>query len=109
MEKNYEYEEDLDILYVYNNPLKEGPIGNVVLDNMVIDIGENGKVLGIEIDCPSPFFNLSREQLKNLKNAQIKIIKIGKTVSVGIFLSTESREHSFQLNIPREYSEKASH
>jgi len=51
--KNYEYEEDLDILYINNNFKKEKVIGNLVFGNIVIDIGESGKVLGIEIDCAS--------------------------------------------------------
>ena len=59
----YEYEEDLDILYINNNLQKEKVLGNLVFGNIVIDIGENGKVLGIEIDCASKLFNLKPEQL----------------------------------------------
>ncbi len=54
---NYEYEEDLDILYVNNNLNKEKVIDNLVFGNIVIDFGEDGKVLGIEIDCASRLFN----------------------------------------------------
>ncbi len=54
---NYEYEEDLDILYINNNPNKEKPIGSLVIGNMVIDAGETGRVLGIEIDSASKFLN----------------------------------------------------
>ena len=58
--KNYEYENDLDILYINNNSEKEKIVGNLTLGNIVIDIGETGKVFGIEIDCASKLFNFSR-------------------------------------------------
>ena len=48
--KNYEYEEDLDILYINNNFGKENVVGNLVFGNIVIDIGQTGKVLGIEVE-----------------------------------------------------------
>ena len=55
--ETYEYEEDLDILYVYNNPNKEKVEDSLVIGNIVIDIEKNGKVLGAEIDCASKLFN----------------------------------------------------
>ena len=45
-DRNYEYEEDLDILYINNNQHREKVIENLVLGNIVIDFGEDGKVLG---------------------------------------------------------------
>jgi len=69
--KTYEYEEDLDILYVYNNPNKEKADDSLVLGNIVIDIAKNGKVLGVEIDCASKLFNFPLEQLNNLSKAII--------------------------------------
>jgi len=56
MEK-YSYEEDLDILYIYNNPENEKVAGDLVFGNLVLDIAENGKVLGVEIDCASRYLN----------------------------------------------------
>jgi len=67
MNNIYDYEEDLDILYVYNNKNNERVRDNLVLGNIVIDVGEDGKVLGIEVDCASKFFRLPAEQLNDIK------------------------------------------
>ena len=102
--KNYEYEEDLDILYINNNFDKEKVIGNLVFGNIVIDIGENGKVLGIEIDCASKLFNFPSEQLNNLNLAKIQVMRIGDMLTLGIALATPVKEHTFQFVIPQETS-----
>ena len=57
MQKNFEYHEDLDILYVYSNPLGLKPVYSIVKGNIVVDFAEDGSVLGVEIDCLSRFFN----------------------------------------------------
>ena len=102
--KNYEYEEDLDILYIKNNFEEEKVVGNLVFGNIVIDIGESGKVLGIEIDCASKLFNFPPEQLNNLKVAKIQVMRIGNMLTLGIALATSIKEHTFQFAIPRETS-----
>jgi len=102
--KNYEYEEDLDILYINNNFEKEKVAGNLVFGNIVIDVGENGRVLGIEIDCASTLFNFPSEQLKNLKLAKIQVVKIGNMLTLSIELATPIKEHTFQFAIPQENS-----
>jgi len=99
--KDYEYEEDLDILYINNNLDKEKVAGNLVFGNIVIDVGETGKVLGIEIDCASKLFNFPSEQLKELKFAKIQIMRIGNMLTLGIALATQVKEHTFQFAIPQ--------
>lgn len=101
---NYEYEEDLDILYINNNLEKEKTIGNLVFGNIVVDVGENGKVLGIEVDCASRLFNFPAEQLNNLKLAKIQIMKIGNMLTLGIVLGTAIKEHTFQFAVSQETS-----
>ena len=100
--KNYEYEEDLDILYINNNFEKEKVIGNLVFGNIVIDVGESGKVLGIEIDCASKLFNFSSAQLKDLKVAKVQVMKIGNMLTLAIVIATSIKEHTFQFVIPPE-------
>lgn len=100
--KNYEYEEDLDILYIHNNSEKEKVIGNLVFGNIVIDIGRSGKVLGIEIDCASKLFNFPSEQLNDLELAKIQVMRIGSMLTLGIALATRLKEHTFQFAIPQE-------
>ncbi len=100
--KNYEYEEDLDILYINNNFEREKVITNLTFGNLVIDVGESGKVLGVEIDCASKLFNFPSEQLKNLKLAEIRIMKIGNMLTLTIALATPIKEHTFQFVIQEE-------
>lgn len=99
-DKNFQYEEDLDILYVNNNFNNEKVEGTLVFGNIVLDIGKDGKVLGIEVDCPSKIFNFSGEQLSNLNSAKIKIMKLGSILTIGVFLAAEKKEHSFQFALP---------
>ena len=103
--KNYEYEEDLDILYINNNFNKEKPINNLVLGNFVIDVGETGKVLGVEIDCASKLFNFTSEQLNDLQLAKIQVMRIGNMLTLGISIATKMKEHSFQFAIQQESSQ----
>ena len=100
--ENYEYEEDLDILYINNNFEKEKIESNLVFENIIVDIGESGKVLGVEIDCASKLFNFPSEQLNNLKLARIQVMKIGNMLTLGIALATLVKEHTFQFMIPQE-------
>ncbi len=100
--KNYDYEEDLDILYIYNNSENEEVEGNIVFENIVVDIGKNGKVLGVEIDCASKLFNFPSDQLNNLKLAKIQVMKIGNMITLGIVLETPIKEHTFQFAISQE-------
>jgi len=102
MGRNYDYEEDLDILYIYNNPMNEKVEGNLVFGNVVIDIGENGKVLGVEIDCASKLFKFSMEQLNNLSVAKIEVMRLGNMVTWGIVLATTKKEYNFQFAVPKE-------
>ena len=100
--KNYDYGSDLDILYIYNNFENEEVEGNIVFENIVVDVGKTGKVLGVEIDCASKLFNFPSDQLNNLKLAKIQVMKIGNMLTLGIVLATQVKEHTFQFAISQE-------
>jgi len=100
--KNYSYEKDLDTLYIYNNSEKENVVGNIVFGNFILDIGENGKVLGIEIDCASKFFKTTPESLNDIKTASVEVIKFGNIVTLGLVLSTKIKEYYFQFALPKQ-------
>jgi len=102
--RNYEYEEDLDLLYISNNLDREKVVCNLVFGNVIIDICESGKVAGVEIDCASKLFNFPSEQLKDLKLAKIQVMKMGNLLTLGIALATQLKEHTFQFAIPQERS-----
>jgi len=101
--KKYEYDEDLDIIYVNNNFDEEKVLGNLVFGNVVIDIGNDGKVLGVEIDCASKVFNMPEKELKDLKVAEIKIMKFGDWITFGVVIGTTCKtQHTFQMNLSKE-------
>ena len=102
MERTYDYEEDLDILYIYNNPMNEKVEGNLVFGNVVIDIGKNGGVLGVEIDCASKLFKFPMEQLNNLIVARVEVMRLGNMMTFGIVLATTLKEYTFQFAVPQE-------
>lgn len=85
----YEYEEDLDLLYIKNYDEDKKVFTNLVIGNMVIDIAKNGKILGIEIDCASKFFKLTPEQLKSLTIAKITVLKSINMLCLGIVIGIE--------------------
>jgi len=102
MANEYDYEDDLDILYVYNNPAGEVVVSNLSFGTIVIDIGQSGRVLGVEIDCASKIFKLPIEQLKNLKVAKVEVMKVGNMITFGVALSTAIKEYNFQFAVPQQ-------
>ncbi|MBS3074491.1 DUF2283 domain-containing protein [Candidatus Pacearchaeota archaeon] len=96
---SYEYEEDLDILYISNNPEKERAAENLVIGNIVVDISDSGKVLGVEIDSASRFLNFPANQLKNLKNSKIEVMRAGNMLALAVVLATPLKEHTLQFAV----------
>ncbi len=96
MEK-YVYADDLDILYVNNNPFNEKSIGNLNEGNLIIDVGNSGRVLGVEIDCASKFFNLSKEQIQNL-DVKIKTIKTGTSIILALMIACGNKERIYYIS-----------
>ncbi len=100
---SYEYEDDLDILYVNNNPTKEKVEGSMIFGNVVADIGFDGKVLGVEIDSASNFLKISPAILNNLNVAEVRVMHLGSMVSFGIVIKTPLKEHVFQFAVPEDH------
>ena len=80
------YSAETDILYVYAKDIKY--IESIDLGDIILDIGENGLIKGIEILNASKNFKLIKYDLKHIKKltAEIKItpdiIKLKITISV---------------------------
>lgn len=107
MEKNVKisYDKVEDILYLG----KEGkakfsvdlalPSGDVV-----VDVGFDGLVKGLEIFNASKFFSLMQEELEKIKNVELKIIYSPSYVVVSI--SLESRKRIISSNVVVPYNKK---
>ena len=100
--KKYEYADDVDVLYIDNNPERKKPKWNLPIGNMVIDVASNGKVLGIEIYSASKFLNFSPEHLNNLKIAEVRVMKMRNLITFGIFIGTATEKCNFQLGITKD-------
>ena len=68
-----DYDQKWDILYIY----KEGEktkFSIEALENFVIDVGFDGKVVGLEILNASKILKVSKNELKNIKKAKISTL-----------------------------------
>ena len=72
--------------------------------NIIIDVGINGKVLGVEIDCASKFLGIDEEQFKELRNIEIKVMKIGNMAAIGVVIATAMKEYTLQFAVPEDRS-----
>ena len=100
--KNYDYAEDVDVLYIDNNLEMKKPKWNLPIGNFVIDVASNGKVLGVEVYNASKLLGFSPNLLKNLKVAEIKVMKMGDIASFGIFIGTSEQISNFQIAVTKE-------
>ncbi|EHP88523.1 DUF2283 domain-containing protein [Methanotorris formicicus] len=85
-EAGLDYDAETDALYVYAKDIKY--VESIDLDDIILDIGENGIIKGIEILDASKKFKLNKYDLKHIKKliAEIEItpdvIKLKITISV---------------------------
>tara|TARA_Y100000310_G_scaffold333395_1_gene410858 strand:+ start:1112 stop:1456 length:345 start_codon:yes stop_codon:yes gene_type:complete len=97
---NYDYDKDLDILHVYSSEIKQGIKGNISFGYSTLDIGYNGKIVGMEIEEASKLFKVSSEVLSKLDNVSLEIRKMGNLLFIGVFLKKGFVKTNFQINFP---------
>ena len=71
---NYTYDKNMDLLYMYKS--FETARGSIdVFPNIILDIGENKKIIGIEIFEASKVLHTTKIKLeKNIKNVNFSTI-----------------------------------
>ena len=99
--KNFEYDSELDNFYIYSNEENEEVLGSIALGNFIYDIGNSGKVLGLEIDNASQVFNVSVQLLINATNAKINVITSGNMLMLKFNISLYQKELMYTNIIPR--------
>ena len=97
---NYDYDENLDALHIYSSDIKEGVKGSISFGYSIIDISFNNKVVGVEIGEASKIFQISPEILSNLDTIDLKTIKVGNVLLIGVNLAKGEIKTNFQLNFP---------
>jgi uncharacterized protein YuzE len=100
-----DYDQKWDILYVY----KEGEKAKFsieALENFVIDIGFDGKVVGLEIQNASKTLKVAKNELKNIKKAKIATFIKNKIYGVICGLQLEKTILESELQLPTSISKK---
>lgn len=106
-EAKIDYDEEYDILYVYSG---EKAKDSLEIDNFVIDISADNKVVGVEIFDASNIlsklsgFDIKRENLSNILNARMQFYQSKELFYVLVFLilkiGEEEKEISLQVPTP---------
>jgi uncharacterized protein YuzE len=94
-----DYDEKFDILYIY----KEGEkvkFSVEALNNFVINIGFNGKVVGLEILNASKTLKVSKNELKNIERAKISTLIKNKMYGVIYSIQLEKAVLESELQLP---------
>jgi uncharacterized protein YuzE len=81
-----DYDYKYDSLYLYREKEKVKFSVNI-LKNFIIDIGFNGKVVGLEILNASKILNVNKSELKNIKKA--KLATLMKNNMYGVIYSLQ--------------------
>jgi uncharacterized protein YuzE len=79
-----EYDSELDMLHVYSEEIKKGIIGCLSIGDFNIDVGNDNKVVGIELEQASKNLHLSPEILLSPDKVDLIIRKSGNALFTGI-------------------------
>lgn len=101
MEKNFEYDREIDSLCIYDNFDSKKIEGCLVLDNLIFDIAEDGEVIGLEVDNASRFLKIKPESLLKIKQAEIRIKGENDSVFLGFMIKVNNEKHNFSYILKR--------
>jgi len=97
-----EYNQELDSLYIYSG-LKEAVIGSIIAGDLIFDIGQSGKLVGVEIENASELFKLNPTKFKDIQKASVKVEKRGNMALLMFNFQLAPNiiiNHSYWLNKP---------
>jgi uncharacterized protein YuzE len=104
-EAKVDYDKEFDIFYVYSG---EKARDSIEIDNFVLDMSAENKVVGVEIFNASIFvsklsgIDISKEQLSLIKSAKMSFYQSKELFFVGIFLpiKVNGKEQEIPLQVP---------
>jgi uncharacterized protein YuzE len=79
-----EYDSELDTFHAYSEEIKKGITGCLSIGDFNIDIGDDNKVVGIELEQASKNLHLSPEILSSPDKADLIIQKSGNNLLMGV-------------------------
>jgi len=86
-EHNYRFEDD--ILFI--RPLSRDYSSSVQLENFILDLDAEGKIVGIELFNASKLFNIPKAFLKNILKGNVQIVVDNNILRIEIKLESEVR------------------
>lgn len=92
---NYDYQED--ILYIRVN--NENYLESLETEDIIIDLNNNNKIIGIEINKASIKFKLDKISLKNIKNGIFKIITKKNKIEISLQIKSSIRNKTTSSNL----------
>lgn len=98
-ETRYDYNEDLDILHVYTSEIDFGIKGCLTYGNFNIDINNDDKVVGVELEGASSVLNMPKNILANLDNVMLIVRKIGSILFIGFTVIKGEQKSTIQINV----------
>lgn len=98
-ETQFDYNEDLDILHIYNSDINPELKGCLNYGNFNIDIGNDDKVVGVELEGASSVLNMPKEKLANLDNTMLMVRKIGNILFIGFTVIKGEQKSTIQINV----------
>lgn len=94
-----DYDQKWDLLYIYKENEKV-KFSIEVLNNFVVDVGFDGKVVSLEILNASKTLKVAKTELKNIKNAKISTLIKNKVYGVICTLQLGKTILESQLQLP---------
>lgn len=102
MDQNFEYNEEVDSLYIYGKEAeREDVAGSIVVGNLIFDISTSGNFVGLEVDNASKVFNISPELLSKIEGAKITSSIQGNIILLAFVIKLDKKEYNFSYMVPR--------
>lgn len=101
-EIKYDYDSELDMLHVYSSDIDNGIKGCLSIGDFTIDVGQDNKIVGIEIEEASKVLNISSDILNKLDKVELIIKKIGNTLFIGVLVAKGQEKSAIQVTLPSE-------
>ena len=79
----HDYDSDLDILHIYSQNISEGIKGSLSIGDFNIDISNNNRVVGVEIEEASKILKLDPKILESPDEVQLLVRPLGNILFIG--------------------------
>ena len=100
-ESNFEYNSDLDSLYIYSG-INEEVLGVINVGNLIFDVGISGKLVGLEIESASKVFNVAQKLFQLIKDCKLFVKKQGNIVFLGFAFNIGKQTFNYNYMVTKD-------